>query len=447
MVDSADKMLASTDGLKSDLKQLSGLPSQMAELNAGLQKLQGATGQAANIATQLNAGVNGSGVDLTNQQTIQNTIGNSTLTNSLQQLVSGVQAYTTGVNSAASGSTKLSAGSDQITNGLNTLASKEPALTTGLSKELSGQQTMYTTLNGLVGQMKTLQSGLKTAAKGTDTINDGVKSADSYLTGLKKSSVANNYYVPKSVLKGKTYKQALKQYMSADHKTTNMTIVLKADPSSAKAMSEVDQMQKVVKNELKGTSLSGAKVAIGGQTASTSDTQKIASSDFVRTAAIMIIGILLALMFVTRSILQPFYIMGTLLLAYITSLSLTRWISGFVLGQSQLTWNTPFFTFVMLIALGVDYSIFLMMKYREFGQNGGDPRERIVSASAIIGAVVISAAIILSGTFAALMPSGVLTLIQVAMGVIIGLVILVIILPVIMSALIRLTYTSKDDKE
>ncbi len=442
----ADKMLTEVNGMSGDLALLKKLPTQLAQLTTGLNKIQAATSTASGIATQLNSKVNGSGVDLTNSATIQQTIGNSTLTTSLQQLASGVQTYTNGVDSAASGSSQLTSGAGQLATGATTLASKSPALTSGLTTELSGQKTMYSTLQGLVSQMKTLQTGLKSAADGVDTVHSGVGTANTYLTGLKKSSVGTDYYVPKSVLKGKTYKKALKQYMSADHKTTSMTIVLSADPSSAKAMAKVDKLQTIVKNSLKGTDLADAKVAIGGQTASTSDTQHIASSDFTRTAAIMIIGILLALMFVTRSILQPFYIMGSLLLAYITSLGITRWLSGLILGQSELTWNTPFFTFVMLIALGVDYSIFLMMKYREFGQNGGDPSERIISASAIIGAVVISAAIILSGTFAALMPSGVLTLIQVAMGVIIGLVILVIILPVILSALIRLTY-GKNNKE
>ncbi|MBP5845609.1 MMPL family transporter, partial [Lactiplantibacillus plantarum] len=65
----------------------------------------------------------------------------------------------------------------------------------------------------------------------------------------------------------------------------------------------------------------------------------------------------------------------------------------------------------------------------------------------VIGAVVLSAALILSGTFAALMPSGVLTLIQVAMVVIIGLIILVFAIPTIIPSLIRLTYPLTDRME
>lgn len=458
MVDSASNLLSETNQLGSSLNKLSALPTQMAALSAGLQKLQAATGQASSIATQLNSKVNGSGVNLSSQASIQSTIGNSTLSSQLQQLASGIKTYTAGVDTAANGSSKLyngagtlASGAGQITTGAtklqtgaSTLASKTPALTSGLNQELSGQKTMYSTLKGVVGQMGTLETGLNTAGKGIGTVNKGVGSAQSYLTGLKNSAAADDYYVPKKILKGKTYKQAIDTYMSSDHKTTKMTIVLDTDPAAYKSMDRIDKMQKVVQNELKGTALKNAKVAIGGQTAQTSDTHKIASSDFTRTAAIMIVGILLALMLVTRSILQPFYIIGTLLIAYIASLGITRLLSTWILGQPQLTWNTPFFTFVMLLALGVDYSIFLMMKYREFDAQIPNPKARIMSASAVIGAVVISAAIILSGTFAALMPSGVLTLIQVAMGVIVGLVLLVIFIPVILPALISLTYGGND---
>ena len=108
--------------------------------------------------------------------------------------------------------------------------------------------------------------------------------------------------------------------------------------------------------------------------------------------------------------------------------------------RSMLAWNTPFFSFIMLIALGVDYSIFLMTRYREIDENKYLPGERIYYACAIIGTVVISAAIILSGTFAALIPSGIPTLIEVAMTVIVGLIILVIILPIVMTSTIYLSY-------
>ena len=104
----------------------------------------------------------------------------------------------------------------------------------------------------------------------------------------------------------------------------------------------------------------------------------------------------------------------------------------------MLTWHTLFFGFIMLIALGVDYSFFLMSRYSEL--ENGKLRKRMLKACGIIGTVVVSAAIILGGTFAALIPSGIPTLIEVALAVIIGLIILVFIMPITLSAAVKLTY-------
>ncbi|MFC6182498.1 MMPL family transporter [Lactiplantibacillus daowaiensis] len=447
-----------------------GLVSGSSQVSQGLTKLQAGTQSMASSLNQYTNGVASaaSGADkLTSGASTLNS-GVSQLSSQVPTLTSAINALATGTNKLANNSSSLTSGSSQISSGLTTLNNKVPTLVSGIetlaagtnklanssatlnsgaSQLATGNETMYTTLQGLVKQMSTLQKGLASASSGTKKVNTGVKSANSYLTGVKDSDAAKTYYVPKSTLKGKTYASAIKAYMSGNNHATKLTIVLNDNPSSKTAMNRIAAIQTQATNTLKGTALDGATIAIGGQTSETNDTQSIASSDFTRTAAIMLVGILIALMFITRSVLQPFYILGTLLLAYIMSLSITRMLSNLILGQSMLTWNTPFFGFIMLIALGVDYSIFLMMKYREFDNSAATPSTRIVRASGVIGAVVLSAALILSGTFAALMPSGVLTLIQVAMVVIIGLIILVFAIPTIIPSLIRLTYPLTDRME
>ncbi|WP_262315979.1 MMPL family transporter [Lacticaseibacillus parakribbianus] len=450
LMQSAAGMLDQADALSGQTAKLGELTTALTQLQTGLKTLQTNSNAAVQIATQLNAGVNGSGVDLSSQKTIQNTIQNAAMTRQLAALTGGVSQYVSGVNQVASGTsqlaanaTGLSSGAAQLLAGSQQLAANVPALTSGLTQERAGQQTMYNTLVGLTGQMTQLQTGLGSATAGLTQIDGGVQTANGYLTGLKHSAAAKEFYIPKAQLTGKAFEPALDQYLSKDQTATQLTLVFKVDPASAKAMAKVTALQKEVQNQLRGTALAGATVAIGGQTAFTADTRDVASSDFMRTAVIMLVGIALALMVVTRSLLQPVYILGTLLLAYFSSLTLTRLLSAALLGQAELTWNTPFFGFIMLIALGVDYSIFLMMKYREFGQELA-PSRAMVQAAEIIGAVVISAAIILGGTFAALMPSGVLTLIQVAITVMIGLIILVVLLPIILSASVALTYDRHD---
>lgn len=463
----ANKVNNGVSGLNSQVPTLTSAISALSQgtnklnansgaLNAGTTQLASGATQVATGNGQLNAQVPtlANGVSRLASGSSQVSTGLGTLQGQIPTLTGAISALSSGTNQLVSNSAALNGGASKLAQGATELNANVPALVSGVNKlntgakqVADGNATMYTTMQGLVGQMQELQTGLKTASDGTKKINKGVGSANSYLTGLKDSDASKTYYVPKSVLKGKTYASALKAYMSEDNHATKLTIVLNTNPSSKSAMNKISSIQTQAQNSLKGTALDGATIAIGGQTSETNDTQAIASSDFIRTAAIMLIGILIALMVITRSVLQPFYILGTLLLAYIMSLSITRILSNWFLGQSMLTWNTPFFGFIMLIALGVDYSIFLMMKYREFDNSAATPSTRIVRASAVIGAVVLSAALILSGTFAALMPSGVLTLIQVAMVVIIGLIILVFFIPTVIPSLIRLTYPLTDRME
>lgn len=305
-------------------------------------------------------------------------------------------------------------------------------------------------LNSMMGQFNQLQSAISQLSQsapqltnGINRVNSGLGRGGSYLRNLQFSAAANTFYIPKNMIHSKTFQPAINTYLSADKKTAKIIIVFNSTPSGDKATSEVGKLTSLARNSLKGTNLGHSTVAMGGQSSRIANIKQVAGGDFVRTAAIMVVGITIALILITRSLLQPVYIMGTLLTAYLAALSINHVLVRMIMGRPELTWNTPFFSFIMLIALGVDYSIFLVMRYRNFDQETMLPAERIIRAAAIIGTVVISAAIILSGTFAALIPSGIPTLIEVALTVIIGLIILVLIIPMTMPSTIYLTYPIK----
>ena len=150
----------------------------------------------------------------------------------------------------------------------------------------------------------------------------------------------------------------------------------------------------------------------------------------------------IVLILVIRSFWIPLYIIISLVAAYFTSITVTGVFAKHVLGMNEISWNVPFFAFVMIVALGVDYSIFLMTRYNEYGEL--PPHEAIVKAAKNIGGVVVSAAIILAGTFLTLYPSGMKTLMQLAVGVSVGLMMLaLILLPVLLPALISLPHVFK----
>lgn len=353
-----------------------------------------------------------------------------TASSGLSQMQSGLQ------QSAAQQQAMLTQSQSQAASQAQALAQSGPA----------GQQVaaaMQQQQQQAAQQMAASQQSGTQMVQGLGQLSSGLQSGGQYLTGLQNSAAAKTFYLPQNQMNNAQIQQSFNSYLSKNKKTAKITVVLNSNPSGYKAITTVGKLTRLSKFSLLGTKLGHAQVVVGGQSSRVRDIKGITTSDFYRTAAIMLIGIGLALIVVTRSLLQPAYILGTLVTAYMSALSITHVLTKLILGRPMLTWNTPFFSFIMLLALGVDYNIFLAMRYRDYDQYKLLPTERIVRASAVIGTVVISAAIILGGTFAALIPSAIPTLIEVAMTVIIGLIILVIIIPLVIPSTIRLTYPLK----
>ncbi|MBW8009325.1 MMPL family transporter [Lactobacillus helveticus] len=391
------------------------LNSGAVALNSGAGRLSTGLGSLASGAGRLNAGV-------------------GQLNSGAGQLQSGLGTLANGAGTLNTGLGTLANGAGQLNSGVGQLASQAPALISGIGQLNSGASQLSMGAGKLAAKVPELTTGI-------DTVNSGLGQGETYLKGLGSSAAADTFYIPKEFLKNEMFKKSMDVYLSPDKKSAQIILVFDSNPSATEATNESQELSAMAKKTFQGTALKNATVAMGGQSSKIKDTKTVASGDFLRTAAIMLIGIGIALMFVTRSLLQPVYILGTLLIAYLCSLSINQWIVKAVLGRSMLSWNTPFFSFIMLIALGVDYSIFLMTRYRELETEGyTTPSSRILKACAIIGIVVVSAAIILGGTFAALIPSGIPTLIEVALTVDVGLLILVFILPITLSAAVKLTY-------
>lgn len=490
------KISSLVSGLQSLQGQVGSLQTGLTEAKTGLGAASSAAGELASKISQdpelkkqlqpvldkLNAGLGSAGSGLTTAgtaatnmksassgiQSAAGSLGSSTSAVSTADLSTEVQQLQAAVSQLASGSNTLStqaaSGISSLKSGLSKIGQMQSAvdaLATGAHKLYTGSNSLYSGLSkGMAGALALsqgadkLQSGTsqlssgasklaeKTPAitSGLTAVNNGLVSAGSYLNGLRKSKASDTFYVPSYVLKHNAdLQKSLKVFLSPDKKSAMIIIILDSNPSSESAAEHSQALSAMARKSLKGTDLGKAEVEMGGQSSTIEDTKNTASGDFTRTMAIMLIGIGIALIFVTRSLLQPIYILGTLLLAYISSLSITRWVVSGVMGRSTLAWNVPFFTFIMLIALGVDYSIFVMMRYRDSDPHAL-PSARILEACTVIGTVVISAAVILGGTFAALIPSGVPTLIEVAIGVIIGLAILVFLMPINLSASTKLTY-------
>ena len=433
----AGRLQSGTQQMSSGLNQLN---SQLAAGSQGIASAQANTKAAleksykANLAQSMNsipgltpqqkmAAMQAAGAAL-EKSWAQASASMPNVSGQMGQLQSGVGRLASASGQLSSGASTLNGGIGQLNSSLGQLNSSVGQLNSSVGK-----------LNSGAGQ---LADNTPKLTSGLDEVNSGLGQGGAYLTGLASSSAADSFYIPKEFIKNDMFQTSVKNYLSPDKKSAMIMIVFSSNPSNAKATKKAQDLSLMAKKSLAGTRLDKATIAMGGESSNIADIKDIANKDFIRTAAIMLIGIGIALIFVTRSLLQPLYILGTLLIAYFCSLSITEWVVKATMGKDMLTWNTPFFGFILLIALGVDYSIFLMTRYRAI--EGGKPSDRMLKACGIIGTVVVSAAIILGGTFAALIPSGIPTLIEVALTVIIGLIILVFIMPITLSAAVKLTY-------
>lgn len=369
---------------------------------AGAAGLAGGLGQ---ISAQLKGAA--AGLSEANAGYAKAAAGQSALAKGLDQLVAGIGQLQSGLNQAADGQEQI--------------VGKIPSITSGLDQLQGGQQQLADGFGELTGQLGQLQGGLTQSADGLGQITGGLSSAQDYLKQIQdaKDDELSGFFVPAEALEADGIQQVFDTYLSGDRKVMTLDVVFAENPYSAEAIDSVGDIQAAVDRAVAGTKLENAETAMSGVTSTYSDLQKISNEDYTRTVILMLGGIFIILVLLLRSIIMPLYLIISLLITYFTALGVTEAIFVHLLNYSGITWTTPFFSFVMLIALGVDYSIFLMARFNE--NKTWDVREAILHAMRNMGTVILSAVVILGGTFASMYPSGVLSMMQIATVVLSGL--------------------------
>lgn len=142
-------------------------------------------------------------------------------------------------------------------------------------------------------------------------------------------------------------------------------------------------------------------VLVGGFTAQRLDTSDTASRDTRLIVPVVLAIILLILIALLRSLVTPVLLVATVALNYLATLGVSTLVFTHVLGLTASDASVPLYGFVFLVALGVDYNIFLMSRAREETLLHG-PREGIQRGLTTTGGVITSAGIVLAATFAAL---------------------------------------------
>ncbi|MDI3417634.1 MMPL family transporter [Streptomyces luteolus] len=164
--------------------------------------------------------------------------------------------------------------------------------------------------------------------------------------------------------------------------------------------------------------VSGADALVGGYTAQQVDTQQTAAEDRALIIPIVLGIILLILVLLLRSLLVPVLLVATVALNFLATLGVSTLVFD-LLGFSGTDASVPLYGFVFLVALGVDYNIFLMSRVREEALVHGT-RQGVLRGLTTTGGVITSAGVVLAATFAALMVIPLAFLVQIAFIVAFG---------------------------
>ena len=354
----------------------------------------------------------------------------------LGQVGVGLQQAAGGLGQLADNQAKIAAGVGQLRTQTATLGKGLLEASAGLNKLQNGASQISGGLNQIAsgtGQMQakvgTFQSGLTDLKKG---LGDGTDALGKMSDGLTKiqdvqQGMADNngkqvvgWYLPESALDNADLKKAFDTYLSADGKITKMDVVLKINPYTHEAMQLIDTIRNTVMLSLNGSTIVNPVVKVGGQTAQYHILEGVSADDFVHTGTLILVAIYIVLALMLRSVLAPLYLLLSLGFSYLVTMGVVEWIFVDLLGHEGLSWTDAFFAFTLLVALGVDYSIFLMARFKE-EYRPGHIIPAMQKAMRSTGGVIISAAVIMGGTFGAMIFSGVDALIEIGIAVVVGL--------------------------
>ncbi|RII11331.1 Membrane transport protein mmpL8 [Streptomyces sp. YIM 130001] len=196
-----------------------------------------------------------------------------------------------------------------------------------------------------------------------------------------------------------------------DGALVSYAVVLEDAPDSQVAKDTVDRLRDAVHE------IDGADALVGGTTAQTLDTQRAADRDLRTVIPIVLLVVLGVLILLLRSLVAPLLLLATVVLSFLAALGGSNLLFEHVFGFAGVDWSIPLMGFVFLVALGIDYNIFLMHRVKEEAGRLGH-RRGVLEGLTSTGGVITSAGIVLAATFAVFAGLPLVTMAQ--MGVIVG---------------------------
>ena len=186
--------------------------------------------------------------------------------------------------------------------------------------------------------------------------------------------------------------------ISKSGNVARLEVVFQGDPGSLEVLDRIPELRaKILSIENEFIE----EVLVGGSTAIQYDTKVANERDIKLIAPIVLLVIFIVLVILVRALIAPLYLLGSVVLSFLGSLGISTLIFQNILGHDGIGSGVPIYMFLFLVALGVDYNIYIISRVKEESQTYGIQEGTRIAVSST-GGVITSAGIILAATFGAL---------------------------------------------
>jgi RND superfamily putative drug exporter len=261
--------------------------------------------------------------------------------------------------------------------------------------------TMYQSQNGMQNQMDAMQENATAMGQAFDA-----------------SKNDDSFYLPPEVFDNPDFKRGLKMFVSPDGKAVRFIISHEGDPASVEGIKHIDLIKNAAFEAIKGTPLEGSKIYLGGTASTYKDMQHGSNYDLLIAGIASLCLIFMIMLILTRSVVAAAVIVGTVLLSLGTSFGLSVLIWQYILGL-HLHWMIIAMSVIILLAVGSDYNLLLVSRFKEEIHAG--IKTGIIRSMAGTGAVVTSAGLVFAFTMMSMMVSDLRVVGQVGSTIGIGL--------------------------
>ena len=232
------------------------------------------------------------------------------------------------------------------------------------------------------------------------------------------SKTDDSFYLPPEAFSNPEFLRGLKLFLSPDGKAARMMVTHDVDPATPEGISHIAAIRHAAQEAVKGTPLAGSKIYIGGMASTYKDIQEMAHYDLIIAGIASLSLILLIMLFITRSLVAALVIVGTVALSLGASFGISVLVWQHLLGV-ELYWVILPLAVILLLAVGSDYNLLLVSRFKEeihAGINTG-----IIRSMAGSGSVVTAAGLVFAFTMASFIFSDLRVLGQIGTTIALGL--------------------------